>query len=61
MAKKQKEPDWQTEADVNTLASYEELIKDSSRMKKATKLAQQKARDLTQRAATMNSIGKRKK
>ena len=61
MAKKQQELEWQAEADVDTLARYEEIIGDASRMKRATKLAQQRAKDLTKRAATMNSIGKRKK
>lgn len=60
MAKKQ-ELEWQAEADVNTLASYEELIRDSSRMKRATKLAQQRAKDLSKRASVMQNIGSRKK
>lgn len=61
MAKKQQELEWQAEADVDTLARYEEIVGDASRMKRATRLAQQKARDLTRRAAAMSSIGKRRK
>jgi len=61
MAKKQQELEWQAEADVDTLARYEEIISDGPRMKRATKLAQQRAKDLTKRAATMSNIGKRKK
>lgn len=61
MAKKQQELEWQAEGDVDVLARYEEIISDAPRMRRATRLAQQKAKDLTRRAAVMSNVGKRRK
>lgn len=49
---------WQAESDAHTMAAYQEIINDKSRMARAIKVAQQQARDLTKRANAMQSVAK---
>ena len=53
--------DWQAEMDAQTMAQYQEIISDKSRMSKAIKIAQAKAKDLQKQATIMSQIGKKKK
>lgn len=52
--------DWQAEMDAQTMAQYQEIIADKTRMNKAIKVAQSKAKDLQKRASIMSKIGKKK-
>lgn len=54
-AEKQK---WQAEEDASIMASYQEILKDKNRMARATKVAREKAKALTERAAAMQSVAK---
>ena len=58
MAKKTQN-DWQAEMDAQTMASYQEIISDKTRMNKAIKVA--KAKDLQKRASIMSKVGGKKK
>ncbi len=58
MAKKN---DWQAEMDAQTMASYQEIISDKTRMNRAIKVAQAKAKDLQKRASIMSKVGGKKK
>lgn len=49
---------WQAESDAHTMAAYQEIINDKSRMARAIKVAQQQARDLTKRANAMQNVAK---
>lgn len=53
--------DWQAEMDAQTMAQYQEIISDKSRMSKAIKIAQARAKDLQKQATIMSQIGKKKK
>ena len=53
--------DWQAEMDAQTMVQYQEIISDKSRMSKAIKIAQAKAKDLQKQATIMSQIGKKKK
>lgn len=53
--------DWQAEMDAQTMANYQEIISDKTRMNKAIKIAQAKAKDLQKRASIMSKVGGRKK
>lgn len=46
---------WQAENDASTMARYQEIMKDKSRMNRAIKEANRQAKDLTQRASAMKS------
>lgn len=54
--KKSDELKWQAEDDASTMARYQEIMGDPSRMKRAIKVAQDKARDLQKRAALMDGV-----
>lgn len=60
MAKKTQN-DWQAEMDAQTMASYQEIISDKTRMNKAIKVAKAKAKDLQKRASIMSKVGGKKK
>ena len=47
---------WQAESDAETMARYEEIMGDASRRAAATKVARQKAADLTKRANAMQRV-----
>jgi hypothetical protein len=55
MNKLQKQ-NWQAESDAETMARYQEILGDRTRMSRAIRFAKQKANDLTKRANLMNSI-----
>ena len=50
------EQQWQAESDASTMATYQEIINDKARMKRAIKVANQKASDLTKRANAMRNV-----
>lgn len=54
--KKSDELKWQAESDASTMATYQEIMGDPSRMKRAIKVAQDRARDLQKRAALMDGV-----
>ena len=54
------EQQWQAESDAQTMARYQEIMGDKSRMNRAIKVAQQQAKDLTKRANAMQSVAKSK-
>lgn len=54
------EQQWQAESDAQTMARYQEIMGDRSRMNRAIKVAQQQAKDLTKRANAMQSVAKSK-
>lgn len=54
--KKSDELKWQAENDASTMATYQEIMEDPSRMKRAIKVAQDRAKDLQKRAALMGNV-----
>ena len=50
------EKKWQAESDAETMARYEEIMGDASRRAAATRVARQKAADLTKRANAMSRV-----
>lgn len=46
---------WQAESDARTMAQYQEIMSDKSRMNRAIKEANKQAQDLTKRATAMKS------
>lgn len=51
---------WRAENDAETMARYEEIMSDSARRAAATKIARQKAADLTKRANAMSRVASTK-
>lgn len=51
---------WQAESDASTMARYQEIMNDKARMNRAIKVAQQQAKDLTQRANAMKNVANTK-
>ena len=49
---------WQAESDAQTMATYQEIMGDKSRMNRAIKVARLKAADLSKRANAMQSVAK---
>lgn len=60
MNNKQQELQWQAESDASTMARYQEILGDKSRMQRAIKVAKQQAADLTKRASAMQSVSQTK-
>lgn len=60
MISKKEQRQWQAEDDARTMANYQEILGDKSRLNRAIKVAQQQARDLNKRAAAMQSVAKTK-
>lgn len=54
------EQKWQAESDASTMAAYQEIMGDKARMNRAIKVAEQRAKDLSKRAAAMQSVAKQK-
>lgn len=49
---------WQAESDASTMATYQEIMNDKARMRRAINVAKTKAADLTRRANAMQSVAK---
>lgn len=49
---------WQAEDDATTMANYEELLKDNARVRRAVKVAQNRANELSKRADLMGRVAK---
>ena len=60
MISKKEQRQCQAEDDARTMANYQEILGDKSRLNRAIKVAQQQARDLNKRAAAMQSVAKTK-
>lgn len=55
------ERQWQAEEDARTMARYQEILGDKSRMSRAVKVAKQQASDLNKRAQAMNKVARTKR
>ncbi len=55
---KSQQQKWQAESDADTMARYQEIIDDKSRMNRAMKVAKQRASELNKRATLMQSVAK---
>ena len=55
---KQNELRWQAESDATTMATYQEIMNDKARMRRAINVAKSKAADLSKRAIAMQSVAK---
>ena len=53
-----KELQWQAEDDARTMARYQEIISDKTRLKRATIAARKEAANLTKRANAMSATAK---
>ena len=51
---------WQAESDARTMAQYQEITSDKSRMSRAIKEARKQAQDLTKRANAMKNAANTK-
>jgi hypothetical protein len=51
---------WQAESDANTMAEYQQILSDKTRMNRAIKVAKQRANDLSKRASAMQSVASTK-
>lgn len=58
MVNSKQEQKWQAESDAETMARYQEILEDKSRMQRAIKVAKSRAQDLTQRANVMQSVAR---
>lgn len=47
---------WQAEDDARTMARYQEILNDKTRMDRAVKVAKQQANDLNKRASAMSQV-----
>ncbi len=60
MTSKNQELKWQAESDASTMATYQEIINDKARMRRAINVAKTKAADLSKRANAMQNVAKTK-
>lgn len=60
MNKQKEEQRWQAESDAATMASYQEILDDKARMRRALKVAKQQALNLSKRANAMQTVAKTK-
>lgn len=51
---------WQAESDAQTMATYQTIIEDKTRMNRAIKVAKSQAADLTKRANAMQNVARTK-
>lgn len=58
MISKSEQQKWQAQEDAMTMARYQEIMSDKTRMQRAVKVAKQQAADLNKRAAAMNAVAK---
>ena len=49
---------WQAESDARTMAEYQQILGDKTRMNRAIKEAERQAKDLNRRASAMQSAAK---
>lgn len=49
---------WQAESDAHTMATYQEILADKARMRRAISAARTEAAQLTRRASAMQSAAK---
>ena len=52
---------WRAEADADTMARYQEIMSDKTRMNAAIKAAKSQASELTKRASRMSAVATRKR
>jgi len=50
------EKQWQAEEDAHTMARYQEIMSDKTRMSRAIKVAKQQASDLEKRSQVMKKV-----
>ena len=55
---KKQELQWQAESDASTMATYQEIMSDKARMRRAINVAKSKAADLSKRASAMQNVAK---
>jgi len=55
------EQQWQAESDAMTMANYQEIISNKARMNRAIKVAQQKAKELSNRTSAMQTVARTKR
>ena len=58
MTDKKREQQWQAESDAHTMAQYQEIMGDKTRMARAIKEAERQAKDLSKRASAMQNAAK---
>lgn len=51
---------WQAESDAQTMATYQEIMEDKTRMSRAIKVAKSQAADLTKRANALQNVARTK-
>ena len=51
---------WQAESDARTMAEYQQILGDKTRMNRAIKEAERQAKDLNKRASAMQNAAKMK-
>lgn len=59
MISKSEQQKWQAQEDAMTMARYQEIMSDKSRMQRAVKVAKQQAADLNKRAAALSAVAKK--
>lgn len=60
MVSKNQELKWQAESDASTMATYQEIMSDKARMRRAINVAKAKAADLSKRANAMQNVARTK-
>lgn len=58
VSNKKQELKWQAESDASTMATYQEIMNDKARMRRAINVAKSRAADLSKRASAMQSVAK---
>ena len=56
MAKRSTEKEWQAESDAHTMAQYQEILNDPSRMKAAISKAREQEENLNKRLNAMKAV-----
>lgn len=51
---------WRAESDAQTMATYQEIMQDKTRMQRAIKVAKEQAANLNKRASAMQSVASTK-
>lgn len=52
------EEKWQAESDARTMAEYQQILEDKTRLNRAIKVAKEQANSLTKRANAMQNVAK---
>ena len=58
MISKKQQQQWQAESDAHTLAEYQQILSDKTRMSRAIKEAEKQAHDMQQRANAMQKASR---